>query len=186
MAGILRLDSTAVALAAGETYQSASFPLNAFNGIERFSAIVRSDRPFRVTLYQGNDETNWDHESVSTTEKIGGIYQCAFAVDRFGIYARWQIANLAGLLDGAMTFLRGQVNGFGQNITPHAGMLLVNRDETSNPTYMQWLDVDGCWCIQKTNNGEDRYARGKTDYVTAWGNRASIGYDYPDMTWSGV
>lgn len=75
--------------------------------------------------------------------------------------------------------------GGNSEATPHAGMLLVSStDQTIEPFYMGWEAVDGRWCIQKTNSGDDRYAKGDSGFLSAWANKASLGYDIPSVAWS--
>lgn len=52
-------------------------------------------------------------------------------------------------------------------------------DESANPKYYGFLDVNGSWYIMRnTSDQEYRYFKGDSDYPTNWTNRASLSYDY--------
>lgn len=59
--------------------------------------------------------------------------------------------------------------------------VLSDVDKTSNPLYMYlgYIASDGAWYIARITNADSsfRYAKGTSDYVTNWTNRASLTYN---------
>ena len=57
-----------------------------------------------------------------------------------------------------------------------------DEDNATSIQYYGWLNADGYWIIQKLNRSgnpiTNRFISGKTDYATAWANRASLSYGY--------
>ena len=56
-------------------------------------------------------------------------------------------------------------------------------DDASNPKYYGFLKADGGWYIlrEDTTNNTYRYAKGDSEYSTAWTNRVSQTYDFFDV-----
>jgi len=56
-------------------------------------------------------------------------------------------------------------------------------DESGDPAYYGYLDIDGNWYIMEYNvaAGTCRYFAGITGYTTAWGGRALLEYGYFDV-----
>ena len=56
-------------------------------------------------------------------------------------------------------------------------------DVEGEPQYFGFLTIDGSWYIQKISSGGAtiRYASDRSNYIAAWTNRASLGYDYFDI-----
>lgn len=69
------------------------------------------------------------------------------------------------------------------SIDPLSLYKISDIDDASNPKYYGFLKADGGWYILKedTTNKTYRYAKGDSDYSTAWTNRASQTYNYFDV-----
>jgi len=70
--------------------------------------------------------------------------------------------------------------GYGRTFDPNAPFKISDSDEASNPSYFGNLSAEGKWFILKINTVDSsyRYARGLSDYPTAWANRTSLAYSY--------
>src|SRR3990167_4341236 len=53
-------------------------------------------------------------------------------------------------------------------------------DESGDPAYYGFTDIDGGWFIEQINTaaGTIRFVKGTTSYTVAWTNRATQTYDY--------
>lgn len=57
---------------------------------------------------------------------------------------------------------------------------ITDMDETDSIAYYGFVDPDGKWFIRKfyQDLGIIRYAKGDSDYISNWNNRANLTYDY--------
>lgn len=74
--------------------------------------------------------------------------------------------------------------GTQQAFDPNAPYKISDSDDAGDPSYFGNMATDGKWFILKINTVDKtyRYARGTTGYVSAWNNRASLAYDYFNMS----
>jgi hypothetical protein len=68
---------------------------------------------------------------------------------------------------------------------PFGSYITANMDSAGVIQYVLAIDPLGAWKILKIDTANETYrmARGQKDYVAAWNNRVSLGYDYPDKVW---
>jgi hypothetical protein len=61
------------------------------------------------------------------------------------------------------------------------GYKISQVDDASSPAYYGYLNSDGLWYImEEDSSGTYLYARGTTAFLTNWGNRDGLSYDYFD------
>lgn len=61
---------------------------------------------------------------------------------------------------------------------PLAKYAVAEVDKSTSTKYVGFVDVDGNWYIMRAYNNTYRYTAGSTNFVTNWGDRASLVYDY--------
>jgi len=61
--------------------------------------------------------------------------------------------------------------------------LLAEIDSAGTPQYFGYENDTGEWYISRNTSGVWRYAKGASNFSTAWTARASQTYDYPSITW---
>lgn len=64
---------------------------------------------------------------------------------------------------------------------PTDGYEISEIDDAASPAYYGFVHKTGAWYISREDaNGSYRYAKGPSDFPTAWTNRATLTYDYFD------
>jgi hypothetical protein len=68
---------------------------------------------------------------------------------------------------------------------PYSAYVTANSDTSGTVQYHLAIDPDGRWKMMKMDTTLEtyRFCKGDADYATAWANRASLAYDYPDKVW---
>lgn len=112
---------------------------------------------------------------------IGGAGASAFL---FSIFTDKAHASFFGSMPvpGAMTVKDSSGNAIDPaEKQPTDGYEISEIDDAASPAYYGFVHKTGAWYIsQEGSTGSYRYAKGPSDFPTAWTNRATLTYDYFD------